>query len=253
LKKEIYQYNINYVGIPLVGILINYNKPMKILIIEDNPNLNKNLCFLLKKHNFLAEWVFDWKQALEKINNWSFDAIVLDINMPVLNGKEFLKILREKWNNTPVIALTSDWMLSDKLEVFELGADDYMTKPFEIEELVMRIKSILKRAKKISEDKIIVWDFEINFSKSKISPHPASPKREEFINFPHKQYLIIEYLAKNKWFPIQKIKLMEYVWWEAEENLDFNSTTLESHIYAIRKKLGKSFIKTIKWVWYIIE
>jgi DNA-binding response OmpR family regulator len=90
-------------------------------------------------------------------------------------------------------------MLSDKLEIFELGADDYMTKPFEIDELVMRLKAILKRTEKIIEDKVTIQKFEINFSKSKIycrgepCVHPDSS-----INFPHKQYLIIEYLAKNK-------------------------------------------------------
>jgi len=231
---------------------------MKILIIEDNPNLRENLLFLLKKNNFLAEWVLHGKEALEKIRKNSYDAVVLDINLPIMNGKEFLKILRSSWNNIPVIALTSDSLLSDKLEVFELWVDDYMTKPYEIDELVMRLKAILKRTEKIIEDKVIIQKFEINFSKSKIftSPQPSPLQEREQkieINFPHKQYLIIEYLAKNKWFPIAKIKLMEYVWGEAEENLEFNSTTLESHIYAIRKKLGKSFVKTIKWVGYIIE
>ncbi len=233
---------------------------MKILIIEDNPNLRENLIFLLKKNNFLAEWVVHWKEALEKMVHNKYDAIILDINMPIMNGKEFLKTLRNSGNNIPVIALTSDSMLSDKLEVFELGADDYMTKPFEIDELVMRLKAILKRTEKIIENKIIIWEFEINFSKSKIltfSPSKGgnawNAKGGVEINFPHKQYLIIEFLAKNKWFPIAKIKLMEYVWGEAGENLEFNSTTLESHIYAIRKKLTKQFIKTIKWVWYIIE
>ena len=221
---------------------------MKILIIEDNPNLRENLIFLLKKNNFLAEWAIHGKEALDKIKNSSYNAIILDINMPILNGKEFLKIIRNSWNNIPIIALTSDWMLSDKLEVFELWVDDYMTKPFEIDELVMRLKAILKRSNKKIEDKISLWEFEINYSKSKIYK-----KNKEEINFPHKQYLIIEFLAKNKWFPIAKIKLMEYVWGEAEENLDFNSTTLESHIYAIRKKMWKQIIKTIKWVGYIIE
>jgi len=220
---------------------------MKILIIEDNPHLRENLCFLLKKNNFVAEWVIHWEEGLEKLNNTKFDIIILDINMPIMWGKEFLSNLRNSWNNIPVIALTSDSMLKDKLEVFELGADDYMTKPFEIEELVMRIKSILKRREKTIQNVKKIWEFEINFSKSKIF------ESWEEIIFPHKQYLIIEYLVKNSWFPIQKMKLMEYVWGEAEENLEFNSTTLESHIYAIRKKLGKSFVKTIKWVGYIIE
>ena len=220
---------------------------MKVLIIEDNPHLRENLCFLLKKNNFLAEWVIHWEEGLEKLNNTKFDIIILDINMPIMWGKEFLSNLRNSWNNISVIALTSDSMLKDKLEVFELGADDYMTKPFEIEELVMRIKSILKRREKVIQNVKKIWEFEINFSKSKIF------ESWEEITFPHKQYLIIEYLVKNSWFPIQKMKLMEYVWGEAEENLEFNSTTLESHIYAIRKKMWKKFIRTIKGAWYTIE
>jgi two-component system response regulator QseB len=167
--------------------------------------------------------------------------------MPVMDGKQFLIEMRKQWKTTPIIALTSDWLLEDKLIMFDLWADDYMTKPFEIEELIARIKSVLKRWEKKNYEKIIIWNIEINFSSNKIK------LKSEEINFPHKQFLIIEYLIKNIWYPQNKVKIMEYVWWEAEENLEFNSTTLESHIYAIRKKLWKQFIKTVKGVWYIIE
>jgi len=220
---------------------------MKILVVEDNRNLRENICFLLKKYNFLSESAENWKIALEKTLIWNYDAIVLDINMPIMNGKIFLSKLRELWKTIPVIALTSDSMLSDKLEMFDLWVDDYMTKPFEIEELVVRLKSIFKRKEKKIDSKTVIWNIEINYSSSKVFLNWKQ------IDFPHKQYLIIEYLAKNHGYPQNKVKIMEYVWWESEENLDFNSTTLESHIYAIRKKINKAFIKTVKWVWYIIE
>lgn len=220
---------------------------MKILIVEDNPILRENLIFLLKKFNFLWEWAFDWTQAIEKIVNTNYDAIILDINLPIMSWKDFLKNIRSRWIFTPVIALTSDNLLEDKLEMFDLGVDDYLTKPFEIEELIARLKSILKRKEKIISNNIKLWDISINLDSKKVF------KNDVEIKFPYKQYLIIEYLFKNKWYPQNKVCLMEYVWWEAEENLEFNSTTLESHIYSIRNKLWKNFIKTIKWIWYIIE
>lgn len=220
---------------------------MKILIVEDNKNLRENLCFLLKKYSFLPESAENWEVALQKINSSNYDLIVLDINMPVMNWKIFLQKLREKNNSVPVIALTSDWLLESKLEMFDLWIDDYLTKPFETQELVARIKSILKRKDKKIENTKKIWNIEINFNTKKIYYDWNVQE------FSYKQYLIIEFLCNNFWTPKNKLQIMEYVWWENEENLEFNSTTLESHIYSIRKKLWKDFIKTIKSIWYIIE
>lgn len=220
---------------------------MKILIVEDNKILRENLIFLLKKNNFLAEWAFCGEEALKKMGFSEYDGIILDINMPIMDWKQFLEKIRKNGKNTPVIALTSNSMLEDKLELFDLWVDDYLTKPFELDELLARLKSILKRWNKKIEQKKQVWDLLIDFNSKKIFLN-----WQEII-FTFKQYLIIEFLIKNLWIPQTKQKLMEYVWWENEENLDFDSTTLESHIYAIRKKIWKNFIKTIKWIWYIIE
>lgn len=220
---------------------------MKILIVEDNPLLRENLEFLLKKFQFVAESAANWEIAFEKLSMQKYDAMVLDINMPIMNGKQLLKKLNDSGYHIPTIALTSDGMLCDKIEMFELWVDDYLTKPFEVEELVLRLRSILKRWE-IKIDTLKQHnDVEINFTKKKVF------YRWEEIIFSHKMYLIIEFLMKNISYPQNKTKIMEYVWWEQEQNLEFNSTTLESHIYAIRKKLWKDFIKTVKWVWYIIE
>lgn len=220
---------------------------MKILIVEDNPKLRENIFKFLKISGFIAETSSNWLQALEKTIWNNYDIIILDINMPFSNWKEFTKRFRNSWKNTPIIALTSNSMLDDKLEMFNLWVDDYMTKPFELKELLARINSLLKRKQTIIEERIIIKNIEIHISKHKV-----------FINWNeielwNKEYLIIEFLATNKWYPKNKTQILEAVWWELEENLELSSTTLEAHISTIRKKISKDFIKTIKWVWYIIE
>ena len=220
---------------------------MKILIIEDHPKLRENISKFLRMSWYVAETALHGGEALDKIRYTDYDTIVLDINMPIMNWKEFMVKLRELWKIIPVVALTSNSMLEDKLEMFDLGVDDYMTKPFELRELEVRIRAILKRKDKKIETIVTIWDLEINFSK-----HKVYNKNKE-VELGNKEYLIIEFLVKNRWFPKSKVQLLEKVWWEAEENLDLSSTTLEAHISTIRKKIWKDFIKTIKGVWYIID
>ncbi len=220
---------------------------MKILVIEDHPKLRENIVKYFKINWYLAEESFNWKEALLKAKLNSYDCVILDINLPIMNWKEFILEFRKSNKNTPVIALTSNSMLEDKVEMFELGVDDYLTKPFELKELEIRIKALTKRKEEKIEEKVIIWNIEINFSKHKVILQWVE------LELSNKEYLIIEFLAKNKGFPKTKVQILENVWWEAEENLELSSTTLEAHISWIRKKLGKNFIKTIKWTGYIIK
>lgn len=220
---------------------------MKILIIEDHPKIRENINSYFKFKWYVVEDSFDWEKGLEKALIWNFDVIILDINLPIMNGKEFLYKLREKNNNTPVIALTSNNTLDDKVEVYDLWVDDYLTKPFELKELEIRILALSKRKDKLINDVLIYKDIELNITNHTIL------KESKKIDLWNKEYLIIEFLLLNKWYPKSKWQIFEKVWWESEELLDLNSTTLESHISTIRKKLWKDFIKTIKWVGYIIE
>ncbi|MDD4151479.1 MAG: response regulator transcription factor [Candidatus Gracilibacteria bacterium] len=220
---------------------------MKILIVEDHPKIRENIKRFLKINGYLAEIAINGKEALEKIGYSDYDCIILDVNMPIMNGREFIKNLRINGNNSPVIALTSNSTLDDKIEMFDLGVDDYLVKPFELKELEMRIIALSKRKNKQINDKLFIKDIEIDFSKHKIF------QQNNEIDFSNKEYLIIEFLARNKGYPKTKIQILENVWGESEENLELSSTTMESHISTIRKKLGSNFIKTIKGTGYIIE
>ncbi len=220
---------------------------MKLLIVEDHPKLRENIVKFFTMKGHLIEWAVHGEEALEKLEKASYDGIILDINLPVMDGREFLKELRKKDKNTPVIALTSNSMLSDKLQVFDLWADDYLTKPFELLELEARVNSLWRRKEKEIEEIIEIWNVKVDIMKHKVF------KWTKEVEVWNKEFLIIEFLMKNKWNPKSKPEIFEFAWWEREENLNFDSITLEVHISYIRKKLWRDFIKTIKWVWYVIE
>lgn len=220
---------------------------MKLLIVEDHPKLRENIIryFHLKWHN--SEWAIHGEEALDKIKKTQYDTIILDINLPIINGKELLKTIRKSQNNTPVIALTSNSQLDDKLEIFSLWADDYLTKPFELAELEVRILALWRRQSKAIIQAFSFRDIEIDIMGHKVT------KWWKPIELWNKEFLILEFLAKNIGSPKSKSEIIEYVWGERETSLTFESVTLEAHISYIRKKLWHDCIKTIKGVGYVIE
>ncbi len=220
---------------------------MKILIIEDNFKLRENISKYLKLNFILSEEARDWVEWIKKILNTNYDVIILDINMPNMNWREFIKEARLRWNKTPVLVLTSNSMLDDKLEMFNLWADDYITKPFELAELLARIKALSKRKEEFIPNIINIWSLKIDLDRRKIF------RKNKEVELGNKEFRIIEFLVLNRWLPKNKIQILEHVWWEQEERLDLGSVTLEAHISYIRRKLWKDFIKTIKWVGYVVD
>lgn len=220
---------------------------MKILIVEDHPKLRENIIKFFTMKGHLIEGAIHWEEALEKLEKAGYDSVILDINLPIMDGREFLKTLRKRDKDIPIIALTSNSMLSDKLQVFDLWADDYLTKPFELLELEARVHSLGRRRGKEIEEIIKVRDVTVDITKHKIF------KTWKEIDVGNKEFLIIEFLMRNKGIPKSKSEIFEFAWGEREENLNFDSITLEVHISYIRKKLGRDFIRTIKWVGYVVE
>ena len=194
---------------------------------------------------YTVEGAIHGGEALEKLY-MNYDVIILDMNMPVMNGAEFIQKIREQRNYIPVVVLTSNSMMEDKLEMFSLGADDYLTKPFDLRELEARITALYRRKEKTIENVILFWDYELEVGKRVLK------KWEEIIDISNKEYGILEYLWRNKGYPKSKSDILEAVWWIREQHLGMDSITLEAHISMIRKKLGKDLIQTIKGVWYII-
>ena len=218
---------------------------MKVLIIEDNIVLSKNISQYLeleKIDNVVSNTSKDW---LYQASTVDFDCIILDLNLYEEDWLEILEKLRNKWVNTPIIILTARNTLDDKIKWLEIWADDYMTKPFEYEELIARIKSSVRRTYSEKTKIIKIWDIKIDLDKK------IATKDKKEITLTNLEYKLLEYLLHNKWKIVSKEQLLEKVWWDLESNMQ--SRTVDMFIHHLRKKLGKDIVETKKWLWYIIK
>jgi len=224
---------------------------MKILLVEDNPILWKSIVRFLKQQSITVEHIKNWTDAeiFWQINNKDIDLVILDIMLPWKTWIEICKTIRKKGISTPVLMLTAMWELQDKILWFKTWADDYLVKPFEFEELFMRIQALLRRPKTIEKQIIdLPYDIKVDLSWVSIS------KKWEDISLTPKEFSILEYLIHNKNIAISQQKIYDNVFDFAKDNW---SNTIEVHIKNLRKKLfwnhGKKIIKTVRWVGYKLE
>lgn len=215
------------------------------LIVEDNKILSKNIQKILQLNNLDGEIVESAEKAEEKLENNKYDLIILDINLPWKNGFDFLKELREKWNNIPILILTSKNTIDDKVIWLEYWADDYMTKPFDMSEFIARIQAILRRHKWIKTNKINLWEFTIYPNEEKIVKWWAT------IQISSLEFKLLMYFLNNKWNILNREQIYEEVWWEFDNHMF--SRSVDVYISNLRKKLWQDFIKTKKWSGYYIE
>ncbi len=219
---------------------------MKLLIIEDHPKIRSNIIEYFTIKWYTTEWALHGGEALEMLHA-NYDIIILDMNMPIMDGQTFISELRNRGYQIPVMVLTSNSLIEDKVTMFDLGADDYVIKPFEMRELEARIIALGRRRTQSIEEIIEFGEYLIDIGRKTVK------KWEQQMELSHKEYGIIEYLTRNKTYPKSKIEILKAVWWMREAELAMDSVTLEAHISTIRKKLGKSIITTIKWTWYCIS
>jgi len=218
---------------------------MKLLLIEDNKTIAKNIKKYLKLEWYDILVAENGLYGLEVAKKNDFDLIILDLMLPWMDGIEICKQIK-KTQDIPVIMTTAKWELDDKLEWFDAGADDYLVKPFDLEELSARIQALIKRF--WWDDKwnvSMIWDIKIDLDAKKIL------KNNENIKFTIKEFNILEILLNNKWIAVSRTEIIEELWWW--DSLFEWDWKLDVYISGIRKKLGKDFIKTIKWFGYKID
>lgn len=219
---------------------------MKILLIEDSIQLSANIVRYLSLKNIPCESALDWENWLNKAINNYYDVIILDVNLPNLGWLDVLKILREKQKEIPIIILTSNSSKQDIVDWLNLWADDYMTKPFDFEELLARLNTLNRRNLKNKSNTINFWDnYFMDFEKIELK------KWDEIINLSNLEFNLLKYLVQNINKTISRKELFEKVWWEFDWDIMF-SKTLDVYIGYLRKKLDSDVIKTVKWIWYKI-
>lgn len=208
----------------------------KILIIEDEPKVAGFIKKGLEESDFEAEIAYDGVTGKAFALSNRYDLIILDINLPLLNGFQLCTLIRENDDQIPILMLTALGGLEEKIKGFKYGADDYLLKPFEFAELIARIIALLKRSKfyvPIAESKIIrIADLEINRDTKSVKRGGIA------IELSAKEYSLLEYLALNKDRVISRFELTEKVW---NINFDTGTNIVDVYINFLRKKIDAKY------------
>ena len=216
---------------------------MKLLIVEDEESLNKVLAKVLRKLGYMTDSAFDGEEALDLYFENNYDLVVLDLNLPKLDGMEVLKVIREDNAELPVLILSARSEIHDKIQGLDEGANDYLTKPFHFDELSARVRALLRRNFQMSGTKIEIGDVVLDTT-TKTFTVGGNP-----VAISKKEYGIMAYLMLRKGQTISAQKLIESVW---ESNSEEMEESFYVHISALRRKLPEGFIKNVRGQGYYV-
>ena len=203
---------------------------MKILVVEDEPALRESISTQLREENYLVETASDYASARDKMEIHTYDCILLDINLPGGSGLDLLKDLKETNNETGIIILSARASLDDKVNGLELGADDYLPKPFHMAELNARLKSVIRRKRLGGNQSITINNLSIDVEQRSISIGGKT------VPLNRKEFEIILYLATNKNRLVNKSAIAEHVWGDYIDEVN-SFDFIYSQIKNLRKKL----------------
>lgn len=208
---------------------------MNILLLEDDLILSAELCRFLESNNFNCDKIYDGETFLRQIKNSTYDLYLLDINVPKINGLDVCQTIRSFDKNTPIIIISAYGDISDKKDAFTRLADDYLVKPFQFEELLLRINSLLRRkapSDNSDQDILRIDDLIINKTEQKVY------RGGNEITLTLKEFQLLVYLAEAQGRTVSKQQITEHVW---EHNFNTNTNTVEVYINFLRKKIDKDF------------
>ncbi len=217
---------------------------MRILLVEDDELLGDAAKAGLSQYGYTVDWLKDGESGKLALQNESFDLVVLDLGLPKLSGLGLLQQMRQAGNSTPVIILTARETIEDRVKGLDCGADDYLTKPFDMDELSARVRALIRRSTGRAESTIVYRHIELD-----PAAHTVTSEGEE-VNVPRREFALLQKLLENSGQVLSREQLMQSVYgWEE----DVDSNALEVHIHNLRKKLNATFIRTIRGVGYMIE
>ena len=223
---------------------------MKILIIEDEYNLADAIASMLKSKKYNVDIITDGEKGLDEALTGIYDLIILDVMLPHMNGFEILKTLKEEKINSKVLMLTAKNTIEDKMVGFNQGADDYLTKPFYMDELLARVNVQLRKNNNIENEIMKLGDIELNLKNMELSNMNSNTK----VKVIGKEFQLLELLMNHPNQVISKEQLFVKIWGYDSE-CDIN--TLEAYVSFIRKKLklikSKTNLKAIRNVGYVLE
>ena len=217
---------------------------MRLLVVEDEPDLAATLRKALTEEGFAVDLVSEGEEALWQAETAPYDAILLDLMLPGLTGLEILARLRAARNPVPVLVLTARDGNPDKVGALNMGADDYLTKPFTFAELVARIRALIRRSAGVPAPVLQLGDVEIQTSARRVRRAGVD------VELAPKEYALLEFLAMHRGELVTRAMLYDHIYDEEDATM---SNVVDVYVAAIRRKLGRDLIRTCRGAGYIID
>jgi two-component system, OmpR family, response regulator len=222
---------------------------MRILLIEDDVKVASFILKGLRQANFAVDHVQDGKSGLDMARHETFDAAIVDIMLPQLDGLTLIKELRRQKVNTPVLILSAKSAVDDRVKGLQVGGDDYLTKPFAFSELMARVQSLIRRANNISESShLTAGDLSIDLFTREVL------RRGVKIELQSREFALLEYLMRNAGRVVTKTMILEHVW---GYSFDTGTNIVEAQICKLREKIdvgpGPKLIHTVRGVGYVLR
>lgn len=216
---------------------------MRLLLVEDDGRISRTLSEALREEGYAVDTALDGREGLYKAENTNYDAIILDVMLPQLDGWEVLRRLRQK-RRTPVLMLTARDATADRVRGLDTGADDYLVKPFELSELHARVRALIRRSAGGGDGVIKVGDITVDTLKKSVD------RAGETVSLTPREFGIVEFLVLHRGQVVSRNKLFEAIF---DEYADPISNLLDVHVASIRKKLGRDLIVTRRGQGFCIE
>lgn len=219
--------------------------PVRLLIVEDEADLRRTLEKALREEGYAVDGAEDGEEGLYKAATWTYDAVVLDVMLPLMDGWQVLERLR-KSSKTPVLMLTARDSIRDRVRGLDLGSDDYLVKPFSLVELLARIRALIRRTAGGGDatNLISIGDVAVDTGR-KIVTCKGNP-----VELTAREYSLVEMLAFRRGKVVSRTELYDHLFAEEDQSL---SNLLDVHVCNVRRKIGKDFIKTRRGHGYVIE
>lgn len=217
---------------------------MRLLLIEDDELLGDAVKTGLTQFGYVVDWLKDGETARAVVKTESFELIILDLGLPRLSGLGFLQAFRNSGNKTPVIILTARESIEDRVKGLDSGADDYLTKPFDLNELSARVRALTRRSTGRA-------DAVLQYRNVTLDPAAHSVAVDgTVVNVARREFALLQKLLENKGQVLSREQLTQSIYgWDE----DVDSNALEVHIHNLRKKLNANYIRTIRGVGYLVE
>ena len=223
---------------------------MKILIVEDEAKLALMLHKGLKENGYVADWADDGELGLDMAREGAYDAIILDVMLPKKDGFAVLRELRKAGSTVPIIMLTARSRVDDRIQGLDLGADDYLPKPFDFKELLARLRAVTRRPAVELRTILKVADLELDLQSREVR------RAGELIDLTAKELVLLEYLMSRKGLALTRAMILENVW-ASEDAYDGGSNLVEVYINFLRKKIDQGrpvkLIQTLRGVGYTLQ